>query len=93
MKIKGLVRIQSEVEGQSIPNDIPQILNLVYYSKSKKQLINIGDLHLTHFLRIFAKMFDNKNVVEAQVSNIKERILEIEDKLYKEKDQKNDNTH
>lgn len=80
MKIKGLVKIQSLVEGTTVPSDIPQILNLLYYSKSKKQLIQLGEMHLTHFIRVFANMLEsNDSPLQNEIDKMRERLDEIEE--------------
>ena len=79
MKIKGLVKIQSLVEGTTVPSDIPQILNLLYYSKSKKQLIQLGEMHLTHFIRVFVNMLEsNDSPLQTEIDKMRERLDEIE---------------
>ena len=79
MKIKTLLKIQSEVEERATPSDVLSLLNLVYYSKSKMELINIGEMHLTHFVRVFAKMLESNNSpLQDQIDKIKNRLEEIE---------------
>ena len=80
MKIKGLVKIQSLVENRAVDCDMDSILNLTYYSKSKKQIIPIGELHLTHFIRIFAKMLEsNDSPLQNEIDKMRERLDEIEE--------------
>ena len=79
MKIKHLLRIQSEVEKRALDSDMDSILNLTYYSKSKMQLLNIGDMHLTHFVRAFAKMLEsNDSPLQNEIDKMRERLDEIE---------------
>jgi hypothetical protein len=88
MKIKHLLRIQSEVEKRAVDSDMDSILNLTYYSKSKMQLLNIGDMHLTHFVRVFAKMLEsNDSPLQNEIDKMRQRLDEIE------KEKINDNTH
>jgi hypothetical protein len=88
MKIKHLLRIQSEVEKRAVDCDMDSILNLTYYSKSKMQLLNIGDMHLTHFVRVFAKMLEsNDSPLQNEIDKMRQRLDEIE------KEKINDNTH
>lgn len=88
MKIKHLLRIQSEVEKRAVDSDMDSILNLTYYSKSKMQLLNIGDMHLTHFVRVFAKMLEsNDSPLQNEIDKMRERLDEIE------QENNNDNTH
>jgi len=79
MKIKHLLRIQSEVEKRAVDSDLDSILNLTYYSKSKMQMLNIGDMHLTHFVRVFAKMLEsNDSPLQNEINKMRERLDEIE---------------
>ena len=79
MKIKHLLRIQSEVEKRAVDSDLDSILNLTYYSKSKMQMLNIGDMHLTHFVRVFAKMLEsNDSPIQNEINKMRERLDEIE---------------
>ena len=80
MKIKSLVNIQSLVENRAVDCDMDSILNLTYYSKSKQQIIPIGELHLTHFIRIFAKMLEsNDSPLQNEIDKMRERLDEIEE--------------
>jgi len=79
MKIKTLLKIQSEIEERAIPSDLINMLNLTYYSKSKMELLNIGDMHLTHFVRVFAKMLQsNDSPLQNEIDKMRERLDEIE---------------
>jgi len=80
MKIKQLLEIQSFLEKRAVPSDLESLLNLTYYSKSKMQIINIGDMHLTHFVRVFAKMLEsNDSLLQNEINKIRERLDEIEE--------------
>ena len=80
MKIKGLLEIQSFLEKRAVPEDLGRLLNLTYYSKSKMQIINIGDMHLTHFVRVFAKMLEsNDSPLQNEIDKMRERLDEIEE--------------
>ena len=72
MKIKDILQIQSIVEGRATPYDILEE-EYTYYSKSKDEYINLLDLHITHFIRIFLKQ-----VEEFNKSVDKERIDEMQ---------------
>ena len=86
MKIKGLVKIQSLVENRAVDCDMDSILNLTYYSKSKQQIIPIGELHLTHFIRIFAKMLESNDspIQLNEIKEMRERLDEIEKEIENE---------
>lgn len=60
MKLKDILAIQSVVEGRLNPIDILES-DYTYYSKSKDEYINLLDLHITHFIRIFLKQVEQFN--------------------------------
>jgi hypothetical protein len=60
MKLKDILAIQSVVEGRLNPIDILES-GYTYYSKSKDEYINLLDLHITHFIRIFLKQVEQFN--------------------------------
>jgi len=80
MKIKQLLQIQKIVEGRAIPYDVLEgIEETTYYSKSKEENINIGDMHLTHLLRVFM----NKDYIYEQFNKIiKKHNESVEDGTY-----------
>ena len=72
MKLKDILQIQSIVEGRATPYDLLES-GYTYYSKSKDEYIDLLDLHITHFIRIFLKQ-----VEEFNKSIDKERIEEMQ---------------
>jgi hypothetical protein len=43
------------------------------------QILNIGDMHLTHFVRVFAKMLEsNDSQLQNEINKMRERLDEIE---------------
>ena len=72
MKLDDLLSIQAIVEGRKVPIDILEN-DYTYYSKSKDEYIDLLDLHITHFIRIFLKQ-----VEEFNKSVDKERIEEMQ---------------
>jgi len=60
MKLKDILKIQSIVEGRATPYDILES-GFTHYSKSKDEYIDLLDLHITHFIRIFLKLVDDYN--------------------------------
>lgn len=60
MKLKDILKIQSIVEGRATPYDILES-GFTHYSKSKDEYINLLDLHITHFIRIFLKQVEQFN--------------------------------
>jgi len=72
MKLDELLSIQATIEKRAVPIDILEE-EYTYYSKSKDEHINLLDLHLIHFIRIFLKLVEeNKNSMK------KERLEEIQ---------------
>lgn len=79
MKIRQLLELQKVIEKREISFDLDNLLNLTYYSKSKMELLNIGDMHLTHFVRVFAKMLtSNDSPLQNEIDKMRERLDEIE---------------
>jgi hypothetical protein len=72
MKLKDILKIQSIIESRATPYDILEE-EYTYYSKSKDEHINLLDLHLIHFIRIFLKQVEENNN-----GTKKERIEEIQ---------------
>jgi hypothetical protein len=72
MKLKDILKIQSIVEDRATPYDILES-GFTHYSKSKDEYIDLLDLHITHFIRIFLKQ-----VEEFNKSVDKERIEEMQ---------------
>ena len=60
MKLKDILKIQSIVEDRATPYDILES-GFTHYSKSKDEYINLLDLHITHFIRIFLKQVEQFN--------------------------------
>ena len=77
MKIKDILKIQSIVEGRATPYDILES-GFTHYSKSKDEYIDLLDLHITHFIRIFLKQVEehNEKVNKLLISN--ERVNEMQ---------------
>ena len=68
MKLKDILAIQSVVEGRLNPIDILES-GYTYYSKSKDEHINLLDLHITHFIRIFLKQVEQYHPKSAMGTN------------------------
>ena len=60
MKLKDILAIQSIVENRATPYDILES-GFTHYSKSKDEYIDLLDLHITHFIRIFLKQVEENN--------------------------------
>ena len=60
MKLKDILQIQSIVENRATPYDLLES-GYTYYSKSKDEYIDLLDLHITHFIRIFLNLVEENN--------------------------------
>ena len=60
MKLKDILAIQSIVESRATPYDLLES-GYTYYSKSKDEYIDLLDLHITHFIRIFLNLVEENN--------------------------------
>jgi hypothetical protein len=60
MKLKDILQIQSILEKRATPYDILEN-NFTHYSKSKDEYIELLDLHLIHFIRIFLNLVEENN--------------------------------
>ena len=68
MKLKDILAIQSVVEGRLNTIDILES-GYTYYSKSKDEYIDLLDLHITHFIRIFLKQVEEYHPKSAMGTN------------------------
>ena len=78
MKLDVIFKIQSIIDNRAVPSDIPQILDEEYFSKSKGVPIRLGDMDITHFVRVYNKsdedLFD-------KIHDVKKKLAEIENQL------------
>ena len=58
MKLDVIFKVQSIIDERAIPVDILELLDTTYYSKSKDRDIRLGDMDITHFVRVY----NNKDV-------------------------------
>jgi len=90
MKLKDILKIQSIVEGRATPYDILES-GFTHYSKSKDEYIDLLDLHITHFIRIFLNLVEenntNSSALEEAVSEVfkkskdKEKIIKLIERI------------
>ena len=73
MKLKDILAIQSIVEGRATPYDLLES-GYTYYSKSKDEYIDLLDLHITHFIRIFLKQVNEYNTTSTALD---EAVTEV----------------
>ena len=90
MKLKDILKIQSIVEGRATPYDILES-GFTHYSKSKDEYIELLDLHLIHFIRIFLNLVEenntNSSALDEAVSEVfkkskdKEKIIKLIERM------------
>ena len=90
MKLKDILKIQSIVEGRVTPYDILES-GFTHYSKSKDEYIDLLDLHITHFIRIFLKQVEEYNTTSTALdeavtevfkkSKNKEKIIKLLERI------------
>ena len=73
MKLKDILQIQSIVESRATPYDLLES-GYTYYSKSKDEYIDLLDLHITHFIRIFLKQVEEYNTTSTALD---EAVTEV----------------
>ena len=73
MKLKDILEIQSTIDKRSTPYDILES-GFTHYSKSKDEYIDLLDLHITHFIRIFLKQVEEYNTTSTALD---EAVTEV----------------
>ena len=78
MKLDVIFKVQSIIDNRATPSDILKILDDEYFSKSKGVHIRLGDMDITHFVRVYNKsdedLFD-------KIHDVKKKLAEIENQL------------
>ena len=78
MKLDVIFKVQSIIDNRATPSDILEILYEEYFSKSKGVHIRLGDMDITHFVRVYNKsdedLFD-------KIHDVKKKLAEIENQL------------
>lgn len=59
MKLRDLLKIESVVDKRAVPSDMHE-LDIEYFSESRQESIDIMDMHLVHFIRVFRKMHEDQ---------------------------------
>ena len=73
MKLKDILEIQSTIDKRATPYDILES-GFTHYSKSKDEYIDLLDLHITHFIRIFLKQVEEYNTTSTALD---EAVTEV----------------
>ena len=55
MLIKDILKLVSTIDNKKLPDDIEKMIKRVMWSESKETYIEIGEMHLDHFLRSVSK--------------------------------------
>ena len=78
MKLDVIFKVQSVLDNRAIPHDIIGLLDTTYYSKSKAKEIRLGDMDITHFVRVY----NNKDVdLWSDIHDMKKKLADIENQL------------
>ena len=78
MKLDVIFKVQSIIDERAIPVDILELLDTTYYSKSKNRDIRLGDMDITHFVRVY----NNKDVdLWHDIHDVKKKLADIENQL------------
>tara|TARA_A100001011_G_C13875075_1_gene660646 strand:+ start:109 stop:387 length:279 start_codon:yes stop_codon:yes gene_type:complete len=80
MKLKDILQIQSIIEKRATPYDILEN-NFTHYSKSKDEYIELLDLHLIHFIRIFLNLVEENNINKSYNSRLDKMRITTQDLL------------
>ena len=81
MKLNKIFEVQSVLDERKTPCDIPEILEQEYWSKSKKEYIRLGDMDITHFVRVHSKYtLSNVDLLD-EINEIKNKVDKIEEKI------------
>ena len=78
MKLDVIFKVQSALDNRATPHDIFGLLDTTYYSKSKDKEIRLGDMDITHCVRVYI----NKEVdLFDKIHNVKKQLADIENQL------------
>ena len=77
MQIKDILEILERAEKRRTPSDVLEILDIERYSHSKNEYIKIGEMELTHFIRVFNQTYESINEPRQKLAN------ELEMEMYK----------
>lgn len=81
MKLDKIFEVQSVLDERKTPCDIPEILESKYWSKSKQEYIRLGDMDITHFVRVHSKYtLSNVDLLD-EINEIKNKVDKIEEKI------------
>ena len=82
MKLDVIFKVQSIIDDRAIPVDILELLDTTYYSKSKDRDIRLGDMDITHFVRVYSNIKDTDNVsIADKLDKVRLQLTDIENQL------------
>jgi|TARA_Y100000015_G_scaffold26701_1_gene25925 hypothetical protein len=82
MKLDVIFKVQSIIDERAIPSDILELLDTTYYSKSKDRDIRLGDMDITHFVRVYSNIKDTDNVsIADKLDKVRLQLTDIENQL------------
>ena len=82
MKLDVIFKVQSIIDERVIPVDILQLLDTTYYSKSKDRDIRLGDMDITHFVRVYSNLKDTDNVsIADKLDKVRLQLTDIENQI------------
>ena len=82
MKLDVIFKVQSVLDNRATPHDIIGLLDTTYYSKSKDRNIRLGDMDITHFVRVYSNIKDTDNVsIADKLDKVRLQLTDIENQL------------
>ena len=83
MKLDIIFGVQSVLDNRAIPSDIIGLLDTTYYSKSKDKEIRLGDMDITHFVRVYNNVSSgiDKSEIFDKIHDIKKQLADLENQL------------
>ena len=70
MTLDDAVKHQQINDKRAVRSDTLEFLDQKRYSKSKKEFIRYGSMHLDHFFRVVHSMLDNEDVLAIMIKKI-----------------------
>ena len=67
MTLDDAVKHQQINDKRAVRSDTLEFLDQKRYSKSKKEFIRFGSMHLDHFFRVVNSMLDNEDVLAIMI--------------------------
>ena len=82
MKLDVIFKVQSIIDERAIPVDILELLDTTYYSKSKAKEIRLGDMDITHFVRVYSNLKDTDNAsIADKLDKVRLQLTDIENQI------------